>query len=422
MASTARSYIDENVSDAVAAKGAARVPLLSKQARAPFGEIGNIVGNIANRVSGKDGDAKAAAEKSSSTRNMDVLLNNIREKASAATATAWGSTRQRSTQPAVAAKPLARASETSLPGAASTRSRLDGERSMSTLLQKRSAQMEEDLPDIDVADKENPLAVTEYVNSIYSYYYKVEPNTTVGPTYMTNQPDINDKMRAILVDWLVEVHLKFKLMPETLFLTVNLIDRFLAAAPVTRKNLQLVGVTAMLIASKYEEIWAPEVRDFVYISDKAYTREQILAMEKSMLNTLGFHLTVPTPFQFMSRLLKAAGADKQMAAFAQFNLELAMPEYSMLKYKGSMLAAAAIYNSIRALRPVSPQGYWTLALARHSRYTEPELLSCANALARLHRKAGTASLTAVHKKYSNAKFHEVAKMPPAEGMGESETA
>ena len=79
-------------------------------------------------------------------------------------------------------------------------------------------------------------------------------------------------MRAILVDWLVEVHLKFKLMPETLFLTANLIDRYLATRAVSRKNLQLVGVTAMLVASKYEEIWAPEVRDFVYISDKAYDR------------------------------------------------------------------------------------------------------------------------------------------------------
>ena len=79
-------------------------------------------------------------------------------------------------------------------------------------------------------------------------------------------------MRGILVDWLVEVHLKFKLMPETLHLTANLIDRFLASRNVSRKRLQLVGVTAMLVASKYEEIWAPEVRDFVYISDKAYDR------------------------------------------------------------------------------------------------------------------------------------------------------
>ena len=95
----------------------------------------------------------------------------------------------------------------------------------------------------------------------------------------TKQTDINEKMRAILVDWLIEVHYKFKLLPETLFLTVNLIDRYLERNDVVRTKLQLVGVGAMLIASKYEEIYAPEVRDFVYITDKAYTKEEILIME-----------------------------------------------------------------------------------------------------------------------------------------------
>ena len=93
---------------------------------------------------------------------------------------------------------------------------------------------------------------------------------------MRQQAHINEKMRAILIDWLVEVHLKFQLMPETLYLTVNLIDRFLEKETIARNKLQLVGVTAMFIASKYEEIYAPECRDFVYISDKAYTRDEIL--------------------------------------------------------------------------------------------------------------------------------------------------
>ena len=86
-------------------------------------------------------------------------------------------------------------------------------------------------------------------------------------------------MRAILVDWIIEVHLKFKLMPETLFITVSIIDRFLERVQIKRHNLQLVGVTAMLIASKYEEIYAPEVNDFVYITDNAYTKQQIFEME-----------------------------------------------------------------------------------------------------------------------------------------------
>ena len=268
------------------------------------------------------------------------------------------------------------------------------------------------------------------------------------------QTDINDKMRAILIDWLVEVHLKFKLMPETLFLTHNLIDRFLSKKVVTRKNLQvregpvtkrsilakildarvalciprshstdpvpllqsqqLVGVTAMLLASKYEEIWAPEVRDFVYISDKAYTREQILNMEKDMLNTLGFHLTVPTPYQFMSRFFKAANADKQFQLLASFIVESSLPDYSMLKYPGSLLAASAVYVAMKTLG----KGEWNEVMEAHTRYTEAEIRPCANAMARLQRKSASASLSAVHKKYSNPKFMEVARLPAPAGLGE----
>ena len=107
---------------------------------------------------------------------------------------------------------------------------------------------------------------------------------------MERQEDINEKMRAILIDWLVEVHLKFKLVPESLYLTVNLIDRFLEKEQVNRQRLQLVGVTAMLIACKYEEIYPPIVKDFVYITDNAYTKEEILEMERKMLQTLDFNI------------------------------------------------------------------------------------------------------------------------------------
>ena len=268
--------------------------------------------------------------------------------------------------------------------------------------------------DIDALDKQNPLAVTEFVNDMFNYWFRVEPLTRVSCNYMRSQTDINHKMRAILVDWLVEVHLKFKLMPETLFLTHNLIDRFLEKKVVSRKNLQLVGVTAMLLASKYEEIWAPEVRDFVYISDKAYTREQILSMEKDMLNQLGFHLTVPTPYQFMSRFFKAANADKQFQLLASFIVESSLPDYSMLKYPGSLLAASAVYVAMKTLG----KGEWNEVMEAHTRYTEAEIRPCANAMARLQRKSSSASLSAVHKKYSNPKFMEVARLPAPAGLGE----
>ncbi len=113
-----------------------------------------------------------------------------------------------------------------------------------------------------------------------------EDETRPRTNYMDLQDDINPSMREILTDWLIEVHLKFKLLPETLYLTVNLIDRFLSTTQVLRNKLQLVGVTAMLIASKYEEIYPPIVSDFVYITDNAYTREEILDMEEKILMAL----------------------------------------------------------------------------------------------------------------------------------------
>jgi cyclin B len=263
------------------------------------------------------------------------------------------------------------------------------------------------LPDIDAADRDDPLQAAEYINDILSWYRKAEAREVVDPQYMRNQTDVNDKMRAILIDWLVEVHLKFKLMPETLHLTVNVIDRFLARKQVTRKNLQLVGVTAMLVASKYEEIWAPEVRDFVYISDKAYTRDQILNTEKMMLNTLKFNMTVPTGYHFMNRFLKAAKADKKLEQVAMYLMEVTMPNYNFVKYPASHMAAA----TLRAAQLTLQRGTWNTALQKHSQYSEAQLRECVEAIVAEQAKAPTASLHAVQKKYSHHKFGEVAKLP-----------
>lgn len=158
---------------------------------------------------------------------------------------------------------------------------------------------------IDQSDINNELAEVEYVEDIYKFYKLTETEGGLRD-YMNSQPDLNAKMRAILVDWLIEVHRKFELMPESLYLTVNIVDRYLSMRTVPRKELQLVGISAMLIACKYEEIWPPEVNDLIAISDNAYTREQILGMEKAVLGVLGWYLTVPTPYVFLVRYTKAS--------------------------------------------------------------------------------------------------------------------
>ena len=196
---------------------------------------------------------------------------------------------------------------------------------------------------------------------------------------MGHQTDINEKMRAILIDWLIEVHLKFKLMPETMFLTVNLIDRFLERKLVIRQKLQLVGVTAMLLASKYEEIYAPEVRDFVYITDKAYAREQILGMEAAMLTALEFRITVPTVYVFLNRYLKVAGADERTTQFATYLVERTLRRRE----------ADALQRPFdEALEALQRQRHVRAALRRHQRVdlVDDHRLDAAQRLARPGRQ------------------------------------
>lgn len=100
------------------------------------------------------------------------------------------------------------------------------------------------------------------------------------------QQDVNAHMRSILVDWLVEVAQEYKLVSETLFLAVNYIDRFLSCEVAPRRKLQLVGITCMLVAAKYEEIYAPQIEDFCYITDNTYSREEVLAMEQQVSQKL----------------------------------------------------------------------------------------------------------------------------------------
>ncbi|KAJ0097829.1 hypothetical protein Patl1_29243 [Pistacia atlantica] len=269
---------------------------------------------------------------------------------------------------------------------------------------------EEPVVDIDGCDAKNPLAVVEYVEDLYAYYRKMECAGCDLPNYMAQQIDINERMRAILIDWLIEVHDKFDLMHETLFLTINLIDRFLSQQTVVRKKLQLVGLVAMLLACKYEEVSVPVVGDLILISDKAYNRKEVLEMESLMLNTLQFNMSVPTPYVFIRRFLKAAQSDKKLELLSFFLIELSLVEYQMLKFPPSLLAAAAIYA---AQCTVFGFKQWSKTCQWHSGYSEDQLLECARLMIAFHQRAATGKLTGVHRKYCTSKFGHASKSEPA---------
>lgn len=222
----------------------------------------------------------------------------------------------------------------------------------------------------DRYDIDDPLCCVEYVNDICDHMLKTEALYLPTFGYMKIQPDINDRMRSILVDWLIEVHLKFKLVPETLYLTVNLIDRYLEIEAVKRDKLQLIGVTAMLIACKYEEIYPPEVKDFVYITDNAYSKEEIQDMEYLMLKKFNFNVTVISSYRFIERFTKLSQDSEAMFFLIQYLLELSMVEYKMIKYKPSMIASGALYLSHKIMGKAES---WPLKVEQYSGLKEKDV-------------------------------------------------
>jgi G2/mitotic-specific cyclin-B, other len=212
-------------------------------------------------------------------------------------------------------------------------------------------------------------------------------------------------MRAILIDWLVDVHLKFKLLPESLFLTVNLIDRYLSREKVGKEKLQLVGVTCMLIASKYEEIYAPIVSDFVYITDNAYSKEEILRMERKVISTLNFDLQITSSLRFLERLQRVLSVDPLFLNLSKYFLELALVDFAMLSHAPSLHAAAALYLSLKMAKV---NKNWIEPLLATFTHDEQEVRACAKQLFVLFTKAKTSNLQAVRKKFSLPKFNEVA--------------
>ncbi|XP_027500255.1 G2/mitotic-specific cyclin-B2 [Corapipo altera] len=262
--------------------------------------------------------------------------------------------------------------------------------------------------DIDAEDSENPQLCSDYVKDIYLYLRELELQQSVRPQYLDGRT-INGRMRAILVDWLVQVHSRFHLLQETLYMCVALIDRFLQSHPVPRKRLQLVGVTAMLLASKYEEILCPDVADFVYITDNAYTSSEIREMEMIILKELNFDLGRPLPIHFLRRASKAGEADAKQHTLAKYLMELTLIDYDMVHHRPSEVAAAALCLSQKILG----HDKWGTKQQYYTGYAEDSLLMTMKHMAKNVVKVNEklTKYTAVQNKYASSKLMMISTIP-----------
>ncbi|KAL6965562.1 hypothetical protein U1Q18_036614 [Sarracenia purpurea var. burkii] len=234
-----------------------------------------------------------------------------------------------------------------------------------------------------IYDNCNHLEVAGYVDEIYHYY------------------------------WIMEVHLKFDLMQETLYLTITLLDRYLSLVTIKKNELQLVGLTALLLASKYEDFWHPRVLDLISISAESYTRDQMLRMEKAILKKLKFRLNAPTPYVFMLKFLRAALSDTKLEHLAFYLIELCLVEYEALKFKPSLLCASTIYVARCTLRKIPA---WTPLLGSHAGYEESQIRDCAEMVLKIHKAAETAVLRVTLEKYSRDDYGGVASIKPCNSL------
>jgi len=229
----------------------------------------------------------------------------------------------------------------------------------------------QDWDDLDAEDANDPSMVSEYVNEIFDYMKELEKTTMPNPKYMDHQEKLSWKMRTVLIDWLIDIHNQFRLLPETLYLAVNIVDRFLSSREVDTYKLQLVGVTAMFIAAKYEEIVAPSVQNYLCVQD-LYNEDEILRAERYVLKALDFGLHYPNPMSFLRRNSKADNYDPLSRTFAKFLMELSLIDHRFLFFPPSKVAAAAMYLS----RLILDRGEWDANMRHYSGYTEEELSDC----------------------------------------------
>ena len=194
--------------------------------------------------------------------------------------------------------------------------------------------------------KLNPQIPKDYLNIIYHNLLSEEDRGTIpNPDYqkIISQKEINEHMRSILIDWLIDVHYKFGFTDETLYMTVLIIDRYISYKPIQKAKFQLLGITALLLSCKHEEIVLPKIEDFIYITDNAYKKTDVFDMENDILDVLNFSLLFPSPIKFYEYLALKFNFDKKKFLTGKYLMESFMVDLKYVKYRASVIAAACVY-------------------------------------------------------------------------------
>lgn len=207
---------------------------------------------------------------------------------------------------------------------------------------------DEEIEDIDKSTSRDAIFFfCDIAKDIYDYMFALEEAQAVKEDYLKGQKILTPKVRQRLINWCIDIHNKLGLITETLYITIALIDRYFDKIQVKQQStVQLVAIGATLIASKYEEIYPPDIQDLLHLAQGEYSRREVMRVEIQILEELNFDLGKPIPLAFLRRFSKAAHCDVKMHSIAKFLMELSLTEYECSHWRPSMLAAAALFATI----------------------------------------------------------------------------
>ena len=258
---------------------------------------------------------------------------------------------------------------------------------------------------------------SEYINSIYNNLLLEEKKGLDQPVdcnYMKRQKEVNEQMRSILIDWLIDVHLKFSFTDETIYMTVLIIDRYLSLVEISRSKLQLLGITALMIACKHEEIDLPKVDDFIYITDNAYTRNEVFQMENDVLNKLNFSLLFPSPIKFFEFLANGFDFNNKQLMMGKYLMETFLIDIKSIKYKSSIISCACAYIVMKFFKmnnyyeSYNKKYYILEEDMNNSPFNEFSVKECAKEICLYVDNIHKTNFLSTQKKFSKTKYEKVA--------------
>jgi len=273
---------------------------------------------------------------------------------------------------------------------------------------KARKELEEKLSGADRKDIDKYGYCAEYAEGITSYLCNRQKTTAAHHGYMINQTDINENIRETLVDWMTSTSERLNLRRETLFMAVNLLDRYLDTEKLTKSKLQLAGVTALVLSAKYEEIYPPETKEFIVLSKRPMMKEEVFRMESQILRRLNFELSGTSVLPFLGRFLKLIEASEYINNLALYYSELQLMNYSMLKYLPATIAAACSYLAYIAVKGKPP--IWDSYIQAQSQCQEEDVRRCGREMLEGFKEAIKNELFAAKRRFSQRNFMEVGRL------------